>query len=93
MTLPSFQNWYFLNRYLPNHRVSPIGDLYSMDISLSPMDGFNRVIKRIEDIILSSLILLLISPACLVIALALKLTSPGPVLFKQYRYGRSNSRL
>ena len=77
---------------LINHRVSPIGDLYSMDISLSPMDGFNRVIKRIEDIILSSLILLLISPVCLVIALALKLTSPGPVLFKQYRYGRNKEQ-
>ena len=84
-------------RYMPgvgdlpliNHRVTPIGGIFSLDISLSPMDDFNLVIKRLEDIVLSSIILMLISPVCLMIAAAIKLTSPGPVLFKQYRHGRN----
>ncbi|SDX51503.1 putative colanic acid biosysnthesis UDP-glucose lipid carrier transferase [Pseudomonas syringae] len=43
--------------------------------------------KRAEDIVLSSLILLLIALPLLLIAIAIKLTSPGPVLFRQRRYG------
>ncbi|MGV3345107.1 undecaprenyl-phosphate glucose phosphotransferase [Enterobacteriaceae bacterium LUAb1] len=53
----------------------------------TPMHGMNMVLKRIEDIIISSLILLLISPALITIALLVKLTSPGPVIFRQVRYG------
>lgn len=53
----------------------------------TPMLGVSALIKRVEDIILASLILILISPVLLVLALAIKFTSPGPVIFKQQRYG------
>jgi putative colanic acid biosynthesis UDP-glucose lipid carrier transferase len=53
----------------------------------TPLNGVNRIIKRIEDIVLSSLILLLISPVLCAIALAVKLSSPGPIIFRQTRYG------
>ena len=53
----------------------------------SPFTGSNGIIKRASDIVLSLLILMLISPLLLVIALAIKLDSPGPVIFKQRRYG------
>lgn len=53
----------------------------------SPLNGPFGVVKRAEDIIFSILILLLISPLMLVIAVAVKLTSKGPVIFKQRRYG------
>jgi putative colanic acid biosynthesis UDP-glucose lipid carrier transferase len=72
---------------LLNHKVSHIAGLYSLDLSCSPMDGPARIIKRLEDMLLGSLISLLIVPVCLVIAIAIKLTSPGPVVFKQYRMG------
>ncbi|VEB45858.1 extracellular polysaccharide biosynthesis protein [Salmonella enterica subsp. enterica serovar Havana] len=49
--------------------------------------GLNRLLKRAEDIVLASLILLLISPVLCCIALAVKLSSPGPVIFRQTRYG------
>lgn len=55
----------------------------------SKLNGKNRFIKRVEDIILSFLILLLISPILLSIAILIKLTSKGPVLFKQKRYGEN----
>ena len=78
---------------LINHQVTPIGGIYSLDISISPMDDFNRLVKRLEDIVLSSIILVLISPVCLMVAAAIKLTSPGPVLFKQYRHGRNKEKI
>ena len=53
----------------------------------TPINGINMVFKRLEDIFLSLLIIILISPILLVIAVAVKVSSPGPVIFKQKRYG------
>ncbi len=53
----------------------------------TPFYGVDGWVKRIEDIILSSAILVIIALPMLFIALAVKLTSPGPVFFKQRRYG------
>lgn len=53
----------------------------------SPFTGSNGIIKRASDIVLSLLILTLISPLLLLLAAAIKLDSPGPVIFKQRRYG------
>ena len=70
-----------------NNKVSNIAGVYSLDLSCSPMDGPARLVKRIEDVVIGCLIVLMILPVCLVIAVAIKLSSPGPVLFKQYRTG------
>jgi Undecaprenyl-phosphate glucose phosphotransferase len=53
----------------------------------SPHFGLNVVVKRAMDIILSLLGLIVLSPVMLVIALLVKLTSPGPILFRQERCG------
>jgi putative colanic acid biosynthesis UDP-glucose lipid carrier transferase len=53
----------------------------------SPFTGSNGLIKRASDIILSLLILALISPLLLLIAIAIKLDSQGPIIFRQRRYG------
>lgn len=53
----------------------------------SPFKGINSVWKRITDVIISGIILAMIWPIMLIIASAVKITSPGPVLFKQKRYG------
>ncbi|WP_446920429.1 exopolysaccharide biosynthesis polyprenyl glycosylphosphotransferase, partial [Klebsiella pneumoniae] len=53
----------------------------------TPINGINMVFKRLEDIFISSLIIMLISPLLLIIAIAVKVSSPGPVIFKQTRYG------
>lgn len=53
----------------------------------TPLNGINMIFKRIEDIVISSIILIFISPILLLIACLIKLTSPGPVIFKQTRYG------
>ncbi len=56
----------------------------------SPITGFNRVMKRGLDLILAALALLMVWPLMLLIAVAIKVTSPsGPVLFKQDRIGEN----
>lgn len=52
-----------------------------------PLDGWKRIVKALEDRILGTIFLLLAAPVMLVIALAIKLTSPGPVLYRQLRHG------
>lgn len=77
----------FRDMHLLNHRVSEVAGHYAIDLSVTPMNGMARVIKRLEDIVVGGLISLLILPVCFGIAIAIKMSSPGPVLFKQYRTG------
>lgn len=72
---------------LLHSRSDTIMGIPTISIYDSPLDGSNAIIKRIEDIVLSTLILIMISPVLLGLALAVKFTSKGPVFFKQNRYG------
>jgi putative colanic acid biosynthesis UDP-glucose lipid carrier transferase len=74
-------------------RVDSIGGLPVVAVCESPFYGFNGVVKRASDFVLSLLILLLISPLMLAIAAGVKLSSPGPILFKQRRYGLDGKRI
>lgn len=53
----------------------------------SPFVGINGLVKRLSDIVLSLVILVLVLPVLLVVAIGVKLSSPGPVLFRQRRNG------
>lgn len=53
----------------------------------TPFNAMAGVTKRIEDLVLCAVILPIIAIPMLIIAIAIKLTSPGPVIFKQQRYG------
>jgi putative colanic acid biosysnthesis UDP-glucose lipid carrier transferase len=68
-------------------RCVEINGMPILSICDTPFHGMIAVKKRLIDILLSSLALLLALPFMLLIALAIKLSSPGPVLFKQRRYG------
>jgi putative colanic acid biosynthesis UDP-glucose lipid carrier transferase len=72
---------------LINHGISQALGIPMLDLSTSPVTGATRLAKSIEDKLLGGLIFVLISPLMLCIALAIKLSSPGPVLFKQRRLG------
>ncbi|WP_445001091.1 undecaprenyl-phosphate glucose phosphotransferase [Halomonas mongoliensis] len=82
----------FRGMQLLNHRMSEVAGHLAVDLSVTPLDGLARIIKRLEDLVLGSLITLLIIPVCIGIAIAIKVTSPGPVLFKQYRTGANGRR-
>jgi putative colanic acid biosysnthesis UDP-glucose lipid carrier transferase len=68
-------------------RVDTVGGLPVVAVCETPFHGVNGLTKRVSDIVLASLILLAILPFMLAIAVGVKLSSPGPILFKQRRYG------
>lgn len=70
-----------------------IGSLPLFALWQRPMRDFNRILKAIEDRVLAILGLLLLSPLLLLTALIIKLTSRGPVLFRQERFGFNNVRI
>jgi len=59
----------------------------------SPLQGMSGLWKRGFDVVLASIALCLILPALLALAAAIKWTSPGPVLFKQRRYGLNGEQI
>lgn len=68
-------------------RVRNLDGLPVVSLLESPFIGVNRIIKRASDIVLASIILTLISPILLAVAIGVKRSSPGPVIFKQRRHG------
>lgn len=72
---------------LINYSTDEIFGFFAVNIVASPMVGINRVVKWLEDKILACLILILISPLMLLIAMLIKLSSPGPILYRQLRHG------
>jgi putative colanic acid biosysnthesis UDP-glucose lipid carrier transferase len=68
-------------------RATDIGGLPAIALCETPFYGPSGVVKRVSDIIISAALLVLLSPVLLLLALAIKLTSPGSVIFKQRRYG------
>ncbi|MDR0181660.1 undecaprenyl-phosphate glucose phosphotransferase [Lysobacter arvi] len=67
--------------------VETLSGMPVINLRSSPLDGEAQVIKGIEDRVLALLILVLILPVMAVIAVGVKLSSPGPVLFRQKRHG------
>lgn len=72
---------------LVHARWIDFGGMPLVSVYETPFYGLYGWVKRVEDLILGGLILLLISPLMVIIAIAVKATSPGPVFFKQRRYG------
>ncbi|MBL1260825.1 MAG: undecaprenyl-phosphate glucose phosphotransferase [Thiotrichaceae bacterium] len=72
---------------LLNARWINLGSVPTISVYESPFSGVDGWLKRIEDIVLSCLILTLIAIPMLFIAAGVKLSSPGPMLFKQNRFG------
>ena len=68
-------------------RLEDMGGVPVVGLLVTPFTGINGFIKRGSDVVLSLLILLLISPLLLALALGVKLSSPGPVIFRQRRTG------
>jgi len=74
---------------LMNSRMRQIGGIPTISVYDTPFDSVGRFIKRVLDLFLSSIILAIIALPMLIIYCAIKLDSPGPVIFKQRRYGLS----
>ncbi len=76
----------FLDRF-DDMRIDQAGRISSVHLVRSPLSPLEVAVKRIFDILVSATLLILLSPLLAFAALAIKLDSPGPVLFFQRRYG------
>lgn len=74
-------------------RMDDLGGLPVVAVCESPFTGINGLFKQAFDFVLAAAILVMISPLLVAIAIAVKTTSPGPVLFRQYRYGLDGERI
>lgn len=74
-------------------RFEYIGDVPVVAMNESPFIGIDGVVKSVSDFVLAALIIVLLSPLMVCIALAVKITSPGPVIFKQRRYGLNGEEI
>jgi putative colanic acid biosynthesis UDP-glucose lipid carrier transferase len=68
-------------------RIDEIDGMPIVAMCETPFSGFNGFIKASSDLIMASIILCLISPLLIFLGLGVKFSSPGPILFKQRRYG------
>ena len=72
--------------------VGSMSELPMFEVVQRPISGWGSILKRIEDVSLAILALILLSPLLLLIAVLIKLDSPGPVLFRQTRLGFNNQQ-
>lgn len=72
---------------------SYLGKVPTIDVVEAPITDWDLVMKWLFDRIFGGVILLLASPVMALVALAIKLDSPGPVLFRQKRFGFNNERI
>jgi Undecaprenyl-phosphate glucose phosphotransferase len=70
-----------------SHRVSNIGPVGLLDVKCKPLTDWGPLLKRCEDYVLGALLLVISAPVLLLCAAAVKLDSPGPILFRQRRRG------
>jgi len=69
--------------------ISTIADIPIIEIKRTPLDGWGRIIKRIFDVAGALCFIIIFSPIFIASAIAVKLSSPGPVFYLDYRYGQN----
>lgn len=83
--VPSDVVWQF-----PAINMERLASVPVLTVANGRVDEQMGMLKRLEDLVISSILLILLSPLLLLIALVIKLDSPGPALFKQRRHGFNN---
>ena len=78
---------------LLNHSIGEVAGFPIIHLMKSPLSGAKGVVKAIEDRVLAALILLVASPLMLLIMIGVKLSSSGPVFFRQLRGGLQGERI
>jgi len=74
-------------------RLKDLNGVPVVGICETPFTGTNELVKRLSDLVLASLVLLLIAPLMALIGLGVKLSSPGPVIFSQRRNGLAGEEI
>jgi putative colanic acid biosysnthesis UDP-glucose lipid carrier transferase len=74
-------------------RIDEIDGMPIVAMCETPFSGFNGFIKGMSDLILASLILIVTSPLFVLLAIGVKLSSPGPIIFRQRRCGLDGTEI
>ena len=74
-------------------RLQDMNGVPVVGICETPFTGTNELVKRVSDVVLASIILVLTAPVLLVLAIGVKLSSPGPIVFKQRRNGLDGNEI
>ena len=74
----------------PRSTLGWLSGVAVLDVVKNPLAGWRAILKIIEDKVLATLMIILLSPLLAAIALAVRLNSPGPILFRQPRFGLNN---
>lgn len=72
---------------------SYLGSVPTLDVFEQPITDWDMVLKWLFDHVVGALLLIMLLPVMALVALAIKLDSPGPVLFRQKRFGFNNERI
>jgi len=72
-------------------QVTGMGNLPLIDIRSNPLDNpTNQIVKRVLDVVVSLILIIVTSPLMIFTAIGVKLSSPGPIFFRQTRIGKNN---
>jgi Undecaprenyl-phosphate glucose phosphotransferase len=80
-------------KFLATARIGEFGNIVTMQVLRQPLSQLQRIAKRVFDIIVATAALIMLSPLLITVALAIKLDSRGPVLFRQRRHGYNNETI
>jgi putative colanic acid biosynthesis UDP-glucose lipid carrier transferase len=80
------------NFTLLHHSLTEIAGLPVINLTASPLQGVNRVLKKLEDVIVSVMVIAVTFPLMLLIAAGIKASSPGPVFYRQERVTWNGAR-
>lgn len=69
--------------------IRPFAGIPLVELQRTPLQGWGRIFKRLSDIILASVAIIVSAPLMVASAIAVKLTSPGPVIYRNRRVGES----
>jgi len=83
----------FLMKNLMHARIGNVGEVDTISVFESPVNGTKRFYKRTFDILFSLCAIIAISPVLIAVSIAVYLSSPGAILFKQDRYGLDGRKI
>jgi exopolysaccharide biosynthesis polyprenyl glycosylphosphotransferase len=79
--------------FLAPARIVEFGNTVTMQVLRPPLSQLQRMAKRVFDVLVAAAGLVILSPLLTIVAIAVKLDSAGPVLFRQTRHGYNNETI
>lgn len=80
-----------LDRKWATRQVGKLAGVPTVRILTEPLNGTQHILKRLEDVVFAIGAMLLLWPLLLLVAVSIRLDSPGPIIFRQRRHGFNNN--